>query len=80
MQITINTDEIANKTDFRPGSRGYFGTEENPLIIIGEDDSHVWTILDRGGVYYGVFKAPDNLAAIHITELPKEPQPLTLGR
>ena len=70
MKITLTDESIANKTEFKPGARGYFVTEDNPLTFIGEDDLHVWTILDNGGMYYGVFKQPENLAALHVTSSP----------
>lgn len=70
MKLSVTTEEIADKTTFRPGSRGYFMADENPIVIVGEDDTHVWTILDRNGSYYGIFKAPENLSAIHITSDP----------
>lgn len=79
MKLSITGEQIANRTGFLPGSRGYFATEENPVIVIGEDDTHVWTILERGGTYYGIFKAPENLSALHITALPKEPLPRNLS-
>jgi len=70
MKITITNDAIANKTRFVPGSRGFFMHDGNPLVIIGEDDSYVWTISTRNGMYLGVLKELSSLVAIHITELP----------
>lgn len=70
MKLSVTSGVIANKSEFAPGARGYFATEDNPLTVIGEDDTHVWVLLDRGPTYYGVFKDVANLAAIHVPATP----------
>lgn len=50
---------------YKPGQRGYFHSPENGLVIIGENDTHVYTILDSNGAYYGIFKHPENLKELH---------------
>jgi hypothetical protein len=51
---------------FKPGQRGYFADPSNPLVIIGENDLYVYTILDNSRVYYGILKKPANLAMLHV--------------
>jgi len=65
MKLTISDEVPENKTDHKPGTRGYFHSAENRLTIIGEDDLLVWTILDSGQ-YYGIIKLPENLAELHV--------------
>lgn len=43
---------------FPIGAKGYFDNPENPLVVIGEDSTHVHTILTRSNSYYSVFKRP----------------------
>jgi hypothetical protein len=64
-EIIINT-KPKNPTDFKPGKQGFFDTEENLLVIIGENDTHVHTLLYRSGAYYSVFKDPENLKHLHV--------------
>lgn len=65
-KIILDT-KPANPTRFKRGTRGYLHSPENGLVIVGENDTHVFAILDRGCDYYGVLKNPDNLKELHVT-------------
>ena len=63
-EIILNTSP-KNEGGFKPGQRGFFINEDNPLVIIGENDAHVYTILDSNGTYYGILKHEKNLSLLH---------------
>jgi hypothetical protein len=63
-EIVLSTTP-KNESGFKPGQRGYFINKDNQLVIIGENDEYVYTILDSNGSYYGIWKKEENLSALH---------------
>jgi hypothetical protein len=40
------------------------------LLVVGEDDTHLHTFIVDTGTYYGIYKAPANLASVHTASAP----------